>query len=284
MEYLTLQITPTMNEKTIAIYCFLDDFLRATGQQTDPNCKVNDAQVMTTALLSTLFFYGNQASAMKYVVDHQGFNGLDKSQFNRRLHRLTAQLLSIFRAVGTTLKELNTACRYLMDSFPVVVCDNIRIKRSRLLEGEAYRGYSASKRRYFYGFRVQVITTEAGVPVDFHVFAGSFVDVTDWQCMNLDLPTGSELYADSGYTDYQIEDLLLECEQVSLRTVRKSNSKRQDSPSLAFLKKHFRRRIETVFSQIKAGFPAHIHAVTAEGFLLKITLFIIAFTFDNLTT
>jgi len=26
--------------------------------------------------------------------------------------------------------------------------------------------------------------------------------------MNLDLPAGSELYADSGYTDYEIEDLL----------------------------------------------------------------------------
>ena len=171
-----------------------------------------------------------------------------------------------------------------MDSFPVVVCDNIRIARSHLLKGEAYRGYSASKRRYFYGFRVQVITTEEGLPVDFHIFAGSFVDVTDWQSINLDLPEGSELYADSGYTDYEIEDLLSECEQISLKTVGRSNSKRKDSPSLAFLKKHFRRRIETVFSQIKAGFPAHIHAVTVEGFLLKVALFIIAFTFDNLTT
>ena len=186
--------------------------------------------------------------------------------------------------MGTTLKELNTTCRYLMDSFPVVVCDNIRIARSHLLKGEAYRGYSASKRRYFYGFRVQVITTEEGLPVDFHIFAGSFVDVTDWQSINLDLPEGSELYADSGYTDYEIEDLLSECEQISLKTVGRSNSKRKDSPSLAFLKKHFRRRIETVFSQIKAGFPAHIHAVTVEGFLLKVALFIIAFTFDNLTT
>lgn len=220
-----------MNEKAIAIYCFLDDSLQATGQRTDPNCKVNDAQVMTTALLSSLFFHGNQASSMKYVTDHQGFLRLDKSQFNRRLHRLTAQLLSVFRAVGSTLKDLNTSSRYLMDSFPVVVCDNIRIPRSRILKGEAYRGYSASKRRYFYGFRVQVITTDEGVPVDFHIFAGSFVDVTDWQSMNIDLPAGSELYADSGYTDYQVEDLLLECEQVSLHTVRKSNSKRKDSPA-----------------------------------------------------
>jgi hypothetical protein len=88
--------------------------------------------------------------------------------------------------------------------------------------------------------------------------------------------------------------LLFECEQVSLHTVRKSNSKRKDSPSLAFLKKHFRRWIEAVFSQIKSdrrsgGFsrpPSRLHRrrLIAARRPLKITLFIIAFTFDNLTT
>jgi hypothetical protein len=34
----------------------------------------------------------------------------------------------------------------------VAVCDNIRILRCRLLKGEGYRGYCASKRRYFYSF------------------------------------------------------------------------------------------------------------------------------------
>jgi len=191
--------------------------------------------------------------------------------------------------VGSTLKDINTESRYLMNSFPVWVCDNIRVSRSRLLSGEAYRGYSASKQRYFYGFRtvrsaVQVITTQEGLPVDFHIYAGSFVYVTDRKSMNVGLPSGSELYADSGYTGYEIENRLLENEQISLRTVSKSHSKRKNSPSLAFLKKHFWRRIETVFSQIKATFQAQIHAVTSEAYLLKITLFIIAFAIDNLTT
>lgn len=273
-----------MNQKAIAIYCFLDDFLHTVGWREDPHTRFSDAQVLTTALMSALFFFGNQTSAMKYMTDHQGFKCPEKSQFNRRLHRLQPQLMVIFRAVGRTLKDLNESARYLMDSFPIAVCDNIRIARSRLLEGEAYRGYCASKRRYFYGFRVQVITTEDGLPVDFYLYAGAFVDVTDWQAMPLDLPPGSELYADSGYTDYEIEDLLAECEQVTLLTIRKSNSKRKDSPSLAFLKNHFRKRIETVFALITDRLPAHIHAVTAAGFMLKISLFIISLTFDYLTT
>jgi hypothetical protein len=42
-----------------------------------------------------------------------------------------------------------------------------------------------------------------------------------------------------------------------------------------------RPRIETVFSQVKAMFPRHIHATSFRGFLLKVSMFIIAFTFDK---
>ena len=37
---------------------------------------------------------------------------------------------------------------YIVDSFPVAVCDNYRIMRCRIYQGEAWRGYLASKRRY----------------------------------------------------------------------------------------------------------------------------------------
>jgi hypothetical protein len=42
-----------------------------------------------------------------------------------------------------------------------------------------------------------------------------------------------------------------------------------------------RKRIETVFSQITAMFPEHIHAVTLDGFLLKVSMFVIAFALDK---
>ncbi len=132
------------------------------------------------------------------MCQHHGMPKLDKFNLNRHLHRLTGVLISLFVALGRTLKELNTQSRYLtvrraIDSFPVAVCKNIRIKRSKLLKGEAYRrdagrGYNASKRQYrratpFYGFKVQVaaaavITTEDGTPVDYYITAGSIHDNT----------------------------------------------------------------------------------------------------------
>ena len=47
--------------------------------------------------------------------------------------------------------------------------------------------------------------------------------------MPLELPPGSEVYADSAYLNYEVEDLYEECEQIHLLVERKSNSKREDS-------------------------------------------------------
>lgn len=271
-----------MTEQTITIYCFIDDFFHAIGREVDAHCKISDAELLTTALLAARYFHGNLCSAYGYMQAHHGVRRIDKSGFIRRLHGLRGQLLALFSALGQSLKELNTSCVYLIDSFPVAVCDNIRIARSHLLRGEAYRGRCAAKRCYFYGFRVQVITTSCGVPVQFYIHAGSFADITALKAMPLELPRGSELYADAGYTCYEVEDLMAECEQVQLRCCRKSNSRRKDEPHMAFLKDCYRKRIETTFSGITGLFPKKIHAVTAEGFILKLILFIFAYTLTQI--
>jgi hypothetical protein len=49
------------------------------------------------------------------------------------------------------------------------------------------------------------------------------------------------------------------------------------------MKEQMRKRIETTFSEIKALFLRTIHAVTFSGFLIKLTLFLLAFTFDKLS-
>ena len=270
-----------MTDYTVAIYYFMDDYLKKIQPRIDTRRKVNDAQILTVAVLSAQYFYGNLHTAYQYMRAHHGMAKLDKSNLNRHLHRLTQVLVSIFIALGESIKQLNTQSRYLIDSFPVAVCKNIRIKRSKLLQNDAYRGYNASKRAYFYGFKVQIITTANGIPVDFYITAGSIHDNTALQAMPIHLPKGSELYADSAYLNYEVEDFYQECEQLRLQVERKRNSKRQDSDAMRFLKKYYRKRIETTFSEITAHFPAKIHAVTPQGFLLKIILFIFAFTFNK---
>lgn len=137
------------------------------------------------------------------------------------------------------------------------------------------------KKRYFYGVRVQLLTTKNGIPVEFAFLPGSASDVRALKALPLNLPPGSEVYGDSAYTDYTAEDDLEQTSQIFLKVMRKKNSKRQDEPWNQYIKQHTRHYIETVFSSITGVFPKSIHAVTYEGFLLKLQAFIFAFTLQQ---
>jgi len=267
-----------MEDFTIAIYCFIDDYLKISHPKAGNRRKCTDAQIITTSLVAAKYFGGNFTKSRGYLKEVHLFDFPDKSNFNRHLHRLTDTIIHLFFTFGNLLKQLNTSCQYLIDSFPVAVCKNIRIPRCKLLDNEAYRGYNTSKREYFYGFKVQVITTADGIPVEYFIGAGAFHDITAFQSMNIDLPEGSQLFADSAYTDYQLEDLYNQTEQIELLVERKSNSKRADHPALAFIKNCMRKRVEVTFSEITALFPKKIHAVTPQEFILKVILFIFSYT------
>lgn len=267
-----------MEDFTIAIYCFVDDYLKIGHPKAGFMRKLTDAQIITTAIVAARYFSGNYVKARIYLREVHQFDFPHKSNFNRHLHRLAPTISSLFFALGQRIKELNTASQYLIDSFPVSVCKNIRIANCKLLDNEAYRGKNVSKREYFYGFKVQIITTSDGIPVEYFICAGAYHDITAFKSMNIDLPSGSELFADSAYTDYELEDYYKELEQINLLVVRKSNSKRPDHPALNYIKEVMRKRIETTFSEILAWFPLKIHAVTIQGFILKVVLFIFAFT------
>lgn len=207
---------------------------------------------------------------------------LDKSRFCRRLHRLESLLYSLFFQIGHELKAIAGASDYVIDSFPVAVCDNIRISQSKLLKGKQWRGKQCSMRRYFYGVKVQVLTTSNGIPVEFCFVPGCESDVQALKKLPLSVAPESKIYGDSAYTDYTIEDDMKEAELIELMIQRKNNSKRPDEPWIRFLKLQMRKGIETTFSMIKALFLRKIHAVTFKGFLLKILMFIVAFTFNKL--
>ena len=158
-----------MEDFTIAIYCFVDDYLKNGHPKAGGKRKLTDAQIITTAILAARFFSGNYVKARMYLREVHQFNFPHKSNFNRHLHRLAPTISSLFFALGQTIKQLNIDSQYLIDSYPVAVCKNIRIKNCKLLDNEAYRGKSVSKREYFYGFKIQVITTADGIPVEFFI-------------------------------------------------------------------------------------------------------------------
>ena len=204
-----------MRKQTVAMYCLLDDLIRFTcPADTLPPAsgrRLTDAQVLTTALVAARFFGGNLVVAKYYMEQHWGQNWLDKSGFTRRLHALTDTLLALFATVGEWLKRLHSETRYVLDSFPVALYHNTRISHRKLLTGKVYHGRCASKRSSFYGLQVQVVATSDGLPVKFYIHAGAESEQTGQRGLPLDLPVGSVLYTDAGYTDCVAEDIFRGC-------------------------------------------------------------------------
>lgn len=271
-----------MLNEIIALYAIADDLLKALGHREDSRITMSDAEVITSALVAARFFGGNQEQACNYLFTHGLIpKMLSKSRFSRRWHRLFLPLLDLFDYLGQILKSLNSSSEYLLDSFPVPICDNIRISQSKLVHSEEYRGYIASKKRYFYGIRVQLLSTGDGIPVEFAFLPGEANDTRGLKALPLNLPESSSIYCDAGYTDYRAEDESQQNDGVSLQVMRKKNSRRADEPWVAYIKQHIRHPIETLFSQITQRFPKSIHAVTMDGFLMKVAAFIFVFTLET---
>lgn len=113
------------------------NMLTALQHRDDPQCHLTDAEVMTPALVAALFFSGKYVAACQFL--HQyGYmpQMLSQSRFNRRLHRGKDLFLTLFMVLGEHWKAINTESLYLIDSFPIASCDNIRITRSRRYRGE----------------------------------------------------------------------------------------------------------------------------------------------------
>jgi len=266
-----------MDDRIIATFCLCDDLLQAIHHPEDPQGQMNDAEVMTTALVAALFFRGNHESARAMLKQH-GYipQMLSKSRFSRRLHRIHDIFVIFFDLLGQTWKTLNKDAIYIIDSIPIAVCDNIRIRRSKIYSDEKYRGYQASKKRYFYGLKIHLMVTSDGQPVECFLTHGGFGDVEALKYYAYELPDGSIIYADKAYNDYEVEDLLKEVDHLELLPMRKKNSKRALPPSICFVQHYYRKMVETAGSLIEQLLPKSIHAVTSQGFELKVALFVIA--------
>ena len=99
---------------------------------------------------------------------------------------------------------------------------------------------------------------------------------------DFNLPAGSTVYGDKAYNDYDFEDLLAEAAEINLSPIRKKNSKRAEPAYVEYLQHSYRKQVETAGSNIERKLPASIHAVTSEGFELKVFLFVLSLSFDSI--
>ena len=286
-----------MQLQIITLYCLCDDFLKARNHRDAPHARMTTAEVLTVAFVASAFFHNNQETSRVFLQTH-GYipQMLSKSRLNRRLHALPD---SLWQDLWVALTHSPTnppatyeqrvpmaPATYLVDSFPLLVCDNLRISRSRLYHNPAYRGYCASKQRYFFGLKIHLHSTFAlqirltrhdGRPVSLLLSPGRTSDVSAFRFLPLPIAQGSHIYADAGYTDYTEEDRLAADAGLTLIALRKHNSKRPHDDKTQKQCRYLRKRIETTFSQIARWFGKGLQAVTAKGLERKVFVTVLAY-------
>jgi hypothetical protein len=90
-------------------------------------------------------------------------------------------------------------------------------------------------------------------------------------------PEGAGLHMDRGYESHLCEDLLREAQGIVPMVIRRY------VPWLQYLAIVGRRVVETAGGMLHAMFPRRIHAVTQEGFAIKVLSFVLAHNLKLLT-
>lgn len=94
-------------DKIIEICHVVDDILKGIGHLEDSSRRVSDSEVITTAIISALYFgchLDNGRGFMKMTKLVPAM--LDKSRFNRRLHSVSELIFAMFWQLGHQLMLL----------------------------------------------------------------------------------------------------------------------------------------------------------------------------------
>ena len=126
--------------------------MKALGYKDDTQTIMSTAEVITTAFVAARYYGGSHELSREFLSEHGYITRmLSKSRFNRRLHKIPVYVWLVLWIFWPDCHLNNPLKTYLIDSFPVPVCHNIRIKRCNIYNHESYRGWNESKKEYFYG-------------------------------------------------------------------------------------------------------------------------------------
>ena len=182
----------------------------------------------------------------------------ERSRFNRRRRNLSGASEVLRRALTQYFPKQKV---FIVDSFPMPLCDFKRAKSSKsdlkwadATGTLATYGHCATKGLgTFFGFRGSLVTTAAGLPVDFAI-ASADIDDRDVLPLLCERSRYPILLGDKGYISTPLEDELLETQDTVLLPTLRSNQKAQYTQSFRKLQVRLRRRIETTIGQLTEQF------------------------------
>jgi hypothetical protein len=265
-----------MEENIITIFCLVDDILKAMNVKDDVRAKICNAEVLTMGYMAVRYFHGNYYTAHQFYMSMRPSYRIDYSRFIRRLQKMHYVIEDAFGLLSEVFYKTAKSNIYSVDSFPVEVCKLERSSTCNIYNHKDMKGYNASKKRFFYGFKVHMVVTTDKEPLHCYISYANEHDATAAKKYLPALKANSTVIGDKGYVSKKLSRFLTKF-GVNLNAIQRSN---MGEDKEYFIKRRLRKKVETVFSIITGRFGNVIKATSIDGFLTKLKLFITAYSMD----
>ncbi|WP_272503906.1 IS982 family transposase [Salinibacter ruber] len=236
-----------------------------------------DAEVITIALMQGYF----QTDTLKRTYQLVSKNAPEAfpmrpgyKQWVRRLNRLTDLVGRLVRAAALQAAAKTLKRLYVVDSFPIPLCQPVRHGRVRLLsEDGAYFGRSA--KGWFFGFQVHALIHQpTGAVLTAILLPGNWDDRRAVRALALST-AGGILLGDQGYSGKETFDWLYD-EAQTLR-VMPSDEKKEGLSTVS----QVRQRIESSFSGLWRRFADRVYSRSWRGLWTSLLLKILDFNMER---
>lgn len=231
-------------------------------------CKISDSSILALLIWQASLGVESQRRFCEKLVN------LSHSRFNRRARMLLPLIYLIRHGLN---EEVDLSGDILIiDSFPVPVCQPIRNRRAKIFRGYADIGYKATKKIYYYGFKVHAIVSDDGYLLDYIVTKASVHDTKETvELITNAHPDNRYLLGDEGYLGKNLHQRL---EQMgyTLWTPYRKNMKNAQKHNKHYLMA-LRRTIESDFSLLSYYNAENNRARSLAGFQERLEVTILAY-------
>ena len=264
-------IIDTFEDFILLVYTIIDDLYHqfvptsVSQRRNVDTAKMSDSEIITLSICGELAGIDSENAWYSFVkrnYRHLFPRLCSRTRFNRT-RRALLQVTELLRQKLTHSFPIPTSRYFVMDSFPLPVCKfgRARYCRSFRVDGANY-GKCPSKKETYFGFKVHALITIEGYITAFEITPASVDDregLRDFAENHLCLT----VLGDKGYTEEQLWEDMQE-KGICLMSLKPSNHKNNWPKEVRQVIFRFRRRVETVFSQLSEQLNAE--KVLAKSF------------------
>lgn len=250
----------------VTAYVIIDDVLKLMNHQDDSRAQTSAAEIMTIAVVAAKYFQNHHERTVCILRQLGYITSVSVSRFNRRLHQLLRPLSALLDVLSDLFRNEDI---FVIDSMPLPVCKPVRAKRGKIIHGKMYRGRCHTKREAYFGFRLHLVCSSAGMPVAFDILPASWHDLVPVQHLTAQLPKRAKVLADRGYVSDYDANLCYLFGGIAFIPHHRRNMIPNSDAHQALIRKH-RPMIETVYSQLEKMGVQRLHNRTLIGRFLKV--------------